>query len=156
MKVILFVLALPFLLLSGGLLLNRPPLLSPPGPFERVRTYLTTNVAESQADHVFPELRPLRLRADRNQVRDAVVAAMEALGWTDIEARDSEVRAVVVTTLFRFRDDVTAWTEQAGADTLVQVRSASRIGKGDLAANARHILDLFERTRAGLEGSGRK
>jgi hypothetical protein len=42
-----FLIAVPFLPLAGGLLLNRPPMLSPPGPMERLRTYLTTNVAET-------------------------------------------------------------------------------------------------------------
>lgn len=48
MKWFALILALPFLLVSGGLLLNRPPLLSPPGPLERLKTYLTTNVAETR------------------------------------------------------------------------------------------------------------
>lgn len=53
------------------------------------------------------------------------------------------VRAVVVSKLFRFRDDVIVWTETATGGTLLHARSTSRIGKGDLAANARHLQALF-------------
>jgi uncharacterized protein (DUF1499 family) len=143
MKWVALLLALPVLSIAGGLLLNWPPLLSPPGPLERLRTYLTTNVAETRRDHTFPELRPLRLEAEGQAARDAVASAMMSLGWQEVAAEGEEVRAVVVSRLFRFRDDVRANIEATADGTLVQVRSASRVGKGDLAANARHIRSLF-------------
>ena len=146
MKWFALLLALPLLLLSGGLLLNRPPLLSPPGPLERLKAYLTTNVAETRLNHEFLELRPPLVQADKMQTTDAVVRAMSSLGWTEIQATEGEVRAIVVSPLFRFRDDVTVRLEQADGGTLLHARSASRIGKGDLAANARHLLDLFAET----------
>ena len=44
-------LAMHFLLVIGGLLLNRPPLPVSSEPMERFITYLTTNVAEIPPDH---------------------------------------------------------------------------------------------------------
>ena len=73
----------------------------------------------------------------------AVVAAMRTLGWQEIQVFEGEVRAVVVSPLFQFRDDVTVRFEATPDDILLYARSASRIGKGDMAANARHIVALF-------------
>ena len=143
MKWIVFLLALPFLLLAGGLLLNRPPLLAPPGPVERLKTYLTTNVAETQEGDVFPELRSPLFATEPKATQDAVLAAMRSLGWREVQAIDGEVRAVAVSALFRFRDDVTVRLEATEGGTLLHARSASRIGKGDLAANAKHLRLLF-------------
>jgi len=143
MKWFALILALPFLLLAGGLLLNRPPLLAPPGPVERLKTYLTTNVAETQEGHVFPELRSPLFATEAKATQDAVVAAMRSLGWREVQVIDGEVRAVAVSALFRFRDDVTVRLEATEGGTLLHACSASRIGEGDLAANAKHLRLLF-------------
>jgi uncharacterized protein (DUF1499 family) len=147
MKWLVLLLVLPFTLIAGRLLLNRLPLLSPPSPLERIKTYLTTNVAETRVDHEFPELRPRLIPASANETRDAVVAAMRTLGWREIQAFEGEARAVVVSPLFRFRDDVTVRFEATPDGILLNAGSGSRIGKADMAANASHIVALF----AGME-----
>ena len=144
MKWFALILALPVLLITAGLLLNRPPLLSSPGLIERLSTYLTTNVAETRLDHEFTELRPPLIPAGKDQAQEAVLTAVRSLGWQEIQLIDGEVRAVVVSPLLRFRDDVTVRLEGTVGGTLLYARSASRVGKGDLAANARHLRELFE------------
>jgi len=158
MKWLALLLLLPLLLLAGGLVLNRPPLLSPPGPLERLKVYLMTNVAETRVDHPFPELRPLLVPADTVEARVAVRDAMEVLGWTEIREANGEITAVVTTPLFRFRDDVSVHLEPRGDATRLYARSASRVGRGDLAANARHLRQLFEAVerQLGLRASGRE
>jgi uncharacterized protein (DUF1499 family) len=143
MKLLALILVLPFLLLAGGLLLNRPPLFAPPGPVERLRTYLMTNVAETREEHLFAELRPPLFAAEVIETQGAVVTAMGSLGWREIQPSEGEVRAVVVSAIFRFRDDVTVWPQATEGGTLLHARSASRVGKGDLAANAGHLRALF-------------
>ena len=152
MKWLLLILALPLVLIAGGLALNRPPLLNTPGPLERLRVYLTTNVAETRPDHVFPELRTPLIAEDLDATRSAVLAGMEQLGWHEIQTDDGELRAVVVSALFRFRDDIRVRLEAAEGGTRLHVRSASRVGKGDLAANARHVLDLISAVERSLGG----
>jgi uncharacterized protein (DUF1499 family) len=102
-------------------------------------------VAETREGHDFSELQPPLFAADAEQTQDAVVAAMRSLGWREIQVTEEEVRAVVVSAIFRFHDDVTVRTEGTEKGTLLHARSASRIGKGDLAANARHLTTLFAR-----------
>ncbi len=143
MKWLFLALTVPVVLLAGGLLLNRPPLLSPPGVFERLKAYLTTNVAETRPDHRFPELRTPLVPLETGEARTAVLAAMQELGWQQVEVASDGIRAVVVSRLFRFRDDVTVRLEEIDGGTRLHARSASRVGKGDLAANAGHLRALF-------------
>lgn len=50
----------------------------------------------------------------------------------------------VESALFGFVDDLTVFLLPSGSGTQVDVYSASRVGKGDLGANARHIRELIE------------
>jgi len=156
MKWLALLLLPPILLLTGGLLLNRPPLLSPPGLIDRLKTYLTTNVAQTRPDHGFPELRPPLVPAGEETTRDAVLTAMRTLGWREIRSVDGEIRAVVVSSVFRFRDDLTLRLEPAAGGTRLHARSASRVGRGDLAANARHLQALFSEVDRLVVPEGRR
>lgn len=144
--IMVIVVAAAVLLLGIALLLNRLPWWSPPGPLERARVYLTTNVAATRSDHVFPELRPLRVAQPPADLYPRVVEAIEALGWTVAltDVARHEVRATVKTPLLGFEDDLLVTVEAApGGGSVVEARSASRVGRGDLGANTRHILDLY-------------
>jgi len=142
------------LLPSVALLLNRPPLFSPPGPLQRLKVYLGSNVAETAPDHPFSELRTPLIPADVERTRRVVRSAMQELGWHDIVADEQGLRAVVVTPIFRFRDDVTVGFEETPQGTLLDARSQSRVGRGDLAANAWHLQQLFAAVRRSTETPG--
>lgn len=126
---------------------NRLPLGQSPGLITRLTTYLTTNTAETSDDHVFPELRTRTFSQDAENVHNFVGQAATDLGWR-IVSSDSEEKKIEVeisTPLLKFRDDmvveIIAIDEQHSA---LKVRSRSRVGKGDLGANTRHILDLYQ------------
>ncbi len=143
MKWLWLALTLPLVLIAGGFLLNRVPLFSAPGALERLTAYLTTNVAETRPDHPFPELRTPTIPVDVEVARDALAAAVGELGWKEVEPTENGLRAVVVSPLFRFRDDVSVRLEPVGGATALHARSASRVGKGDLGANTAHLMALF-------------
>jgi uncharacterized protein (DUF1499 family) len=105
----------------------------------------------------YPDLPPHVYAADIAATRSAAEAACRALPrWTVVRAiGDSDdtpapLRAEVRTALFSFTDDVTVRFEPveaaSGADgaphTRVVIRSHSRVGKGDLGENERHIRAL--------------
>jgi hypothetical protein len=139
-------------LVIGGLAANRPPLLDPPGPWVRLRTYLGSNRAETVPEGVFPELRPRVYALSGPEVYRSAVDAVADLGW-DLRSSDPEglrIEAVVTTRLFRFKDDVVLRIEPSAQTSTVYCSSRSQIGRGDLAANARHILDLYERLEVRL------
>jgi uncharacterized protein (DUF1499 family) len=58
---------------------------------------------------------------------------------------------VVVSPLWRFKDDVEVQLQPTRVGVQVDVRSRSRVGKGDLAANTRHILELYRELEATVE-----
>jgi uncharacterized protein (DUF1499 family) len=77
--------------------------------------------------------------------------------WTLVSSRSEqgEIRAEATTRLFRFVDDVVVRVTEEGGRTAVNVRSASRVGRGDLGQNARNIRAFFlELDRQLATGSG--
>ena len=110
----------------------------------------TINDVQTGATPEYADLQPQRFTQPYDRVFDAAIAAGEELGW-DVTAEDrtqGEIRAVATTPLFRFKDDVTVTVTREGEGAQVSVRSHSRIGKGDLGANARRIR-LFQQELAG-------
>jgi uncharacterized protein (DUF1499 family) len=130
----------------GGLALNRPPLGDPPGVWGRLATYFGSHVAETREQSPFPELRPRRYSLGPEPLYDAILAAIRELGWqlSGEDRRTFTIKAVVTTPLWRFKDDVEIGIKPAPQGSGVYIRSSSRIGKGDLAANTRHALDLYQ------------
>ena len=141
------------LMVAAGIWVNRPPLSRSPGAAERITIYLTRNVAETGPDAVLEELRPLWLRGEPAVLAARVADTMRDLGWRAVstDRAGGRISAQVVSDLFRFTDDVTVHLRDAGAGlSEARVRSASRVGRGDLGANARHVMDL----RAALNARG--
>jgi len=132
-------------LLAGGLLLNRLPWTEPPGVTARVRVYLTTNVAQTSETALFPELRPRKYPLPPEQMLTLVRDAARALGWEIVaeNAGRGMLGAVVTTPFMRFKDDVTVTVKPADSGSVVHVRSQSRVGKGDLGTNTRHVIDFY-------------
>lgn len=140
-------LLLPLLLVGGALLLNRLPLNDPPGLWPRLRVYLGSNLAETRPDHPFPELRSRSYPLPARELHLKLAEAMRGLGWQEISSDPQTLRveAVVATPLFGFRDDLLAQVQAVTEGrSLLYLRSASRVGRGDLGANTRHLLDLYQ------------
>jgi uncharacterized protein (DUF1499 family) len=134
-------------LLAAGVIGNRLPLSDPPGAGVRLNTYLNTHVAETSEDAAFPELRTRRYLLPADVLYAKVKEAVARMpGWEIADSADDrrELHAVVTTTIFRFKDDVTvAVIPEPGGRQALKVRGESRVGKGDLGANTRHVLDLY-------------
>jgi hypothetical protein len=71
----------------------------------------------------------------------------EDLGW-EITLSSPEtglIEAVATTTVMAFRDDIVIRITTTAGGTLIDLRSASRVGQSDLGANARRIRDFLRR-----------
>ena len=103
----------------------------------------------------YPDLQPQTFQQSHEQVFDAAAAVGRELGWevTDEDRAKGTIQAVATTRLMRFKDDVTVTVTPAGERVSVNVRSHSRVGKGDLGANAKRIR-LFQATLAKRLGAG--
>ncbi len=144
-------------LLGGGVVLNGLPLGDPPGMPVRLFTYLNTHVAETIEGSPFPELRPRHYGLPADALFAKVKEAIALLPrWEVVESVDErrELHAVVTSALFRFKDDVTVTvTPEPGGRPAVMVRAVSRVGKGDLGTNTRHVLNLYDALeRKGVHG----
>lgn len=90
----------------------------------------------------YPDLSPL----DLSDAPDACFAkALAAAKWMprwEVVAEDATARrieAVATTFLVRYRDDISIEIRPASGGCSVHVRSKSRLGRGDLGANAKRI-----------------
>lgn len=144
MKWLIMLLLIPLFLGLGALLLNHPPLFDAPGPMFRLQHYLTTNVAQTRVDHELAELRTRRLDLPESEARARIRQALRKLRWLNVSEELEAFYAVVETPLLHFNDDIQIRLEPEGEQLLVQLRSASRVGRGDFAANTRHILDFYQ------------
>jgi len=89
----------------------------------------------------YPDLQPQRFDADFDTVFKAAVDTLTSMG-IEIKSKDSatgSIQAVATTRIFRFKDDVTITLTRDGGATMVNIRSASRVGKSDLGMNAKRI-----------------
>lgn len=150
-KVVLALLVLCVLIavaaLAAGVWGNRPQLSEPPGMWRRLEVYLTTHVAATAQDSEFPELEPKQYDVPRNELLEMVAEACRTFGWEPVavDADKGRVTAVVTTALWKFKDDVTVTVEDGPDDgSVLNARSQSRVGRGDLGANANHLRELFE------------
>ena len=89
----------------------------------------------------YPDLAPIRLAIPPERAFALVEATARGLGWNIVAASpaDGRLEATVTTPWFGFKDDVVVRVAPAPDGSRIDVRSASRIGRSDLGANARRI-----------------
>lgn len=106
---------------------------------------LTPNSVSSQAalytDHpqrAYAEIAPLALRGDGPATIAKLKRVIEAMpGATVVKIEPDYLYAQYTTRLMKFVDDVEFWVDPTAQ--AIQVRSASRLGEGDLGANRKRI-----------------
>ena len=101
----------------------------------------------------YPKLAPIRLEASLPDAFQQSVRAAEALGWM-ITHRDPEggaLEATETSRIFRFVDDIVVRLRADGTATVIDVRSKSRVGRGDMGANAKRIEAFRKQLNPGTE-----
>jgi uncharacterized protein (DUF1499 family) len=158
MKIVLAVIVVVLLLVSATLFKNHAPLFDPPGLKKRLAVYLTTNVAQTADDHPFPELRTPLFDVGPDELYDAVKEAAIELGWSILDSDDVEWRLHLAakTHFLLFVDDVRVeirpqLCEDGVTRNALRIRSQSRLGSADFAANADHIRQLVKLVNKRLE-----
>lgn len=130
------------------------------GAVALLRAWPLINVAETGRTPEYPDLQPVRYPAPNFLVFEAALRAVSRLPrWRVTASRfeAGEICAEARTAVFRFVDDVTIRLEEREGATVVHVRSASRIGRGDFGQNARNVRAfLAELDRQMTSGPGRE
>jgi uncharacterized protein (DUF1499 family) len=104
----------------------------------------------------YKSLKPLTVGMPPDEVFKQSLALARAQPRWEVTAVDPQARTfegTVESRLFRFRDDFVVRVRPDGEGSRVDMRSKSRVGKGDLGANA-HRIDMFLqglKARTGVE-----
>jgi uncharacterized protein (DUF1499 family) len=110
-------------------------------PDTRDRDYSYPAGFAEQQRAAYPDLAPIVLALPPDRAFDAALQAVQAL---DLEVTLSDqargvIEARATSKLFRFVDDVAIRIRPKNGGSVVDIRSKSRVGQGDLGANANRI-----------------
>jgi uncharacterized protein (DUF1499 family) len=100
----------------------------------------------------YADIAPLSLNVAPNRAFDRALAAARAMGW-ELVASDpaaGRIEATDTTFWFGFKDDVVIRVTPAPDGSRVDVRSLSRVGGGDIGANAARIRKYLKALNAAL------
>jgi hypothetical protein len=120
-------------------LANPPAFAADPAGADRDMAYPADFAAQVEAG--YPDLESFRLSGSQSEGFAAALAAARRLGWT-ITAQDPVAgvfEARDETAIFHFVDDVSVRVVAQADTAVIDVRSKSRDGRGDLGANAARI-----------------
>jgi uncharacterized protein (DUF1499 family) len=100
-----------------------------------------------ESRRAYPDIQPLRLPVAPNVAFERAKGAIEEAGWQLVreDASAGRLEAVATTFWFGFKDDVIVRVAADGGGSRVDVRSKSRVGKGDLGTNAQRIRTYLRR-----------
>ena len=94
----------------------------------------------------YSDIKPLTLAEDPATVIAKAEALVKARGWDVALVAADRVEATDTVSAFRFKDDVviTAVPGAEGKGSIVNIRSVSRVGQGDLGVNAKRVRALIK------------
>lgn len=116
------------------------------------------NETAEQQRVAYPDLETVTVDSPTDEVFAAAERVASDMGW-EIVATDpsrGRIEATDTTSWFRFKDDVVIRLTARGYGTYVDVRSKSRVGVGDMGANASRIREFLQRLSADLDASSKE
>ena len=95
----------------------------------------------AQQRNAYPDLQPAILKVRPSRAFDRALAAVHEMGWDLVHADVSagRIEATDTTFWFGFKDDVVIRVRPTEGGSRVDVRSLSRVGRGDAGTNAKRI-----------------
>jgi uncharacterized protein (DUF1499 family) len=116
-----------------------------PNPVE----YMGDSVAVEQ-QKAYPDIRPLMMAMPVDSAFSLALTAARGMGWELVDQNRAEgrIEATATTPWMGFKDDVVIRVTSASGISRVDVRSKSRVGRGDVGANAKRVRQYLARLRA--------
>ncbi len=140
--ILVLVVGLTFFILNR----NGANLFEAPGVAKRLGVFLSANSATTSNDHSFEELRTPVFDMNAKKLYNLTTETVSGLGW-GVVSHDSDklnVNFVVSSPVFLFEDDVFVQVNDMGAQrSSLDIKSKSRSGRADFAANSGHIQKLI-------------
>ena len=100
----------------------------------------------TQQRSAYPDIGPVTLSVPPPQAFERALTAVRAMGW-DLVASDASagrIEATDTTFWFGFKDDVVVRVRPANGGSRIDIRSVSRVGRGDVGMNAKRIRAYLE------------
>lgn len=98
----------------------------------------------------YPGIATIRNSEALEKNYDKAISTATALGW-DIYHQDRQsgvIEAVDSTAIMNFKDDIVIRLREVDSETLIDVRSVSRVGVSDMGANAKRIRAFQKQFRS--------
>ncbi|HEX6372296.1 MAG TPA: DUF1499 domain-containing protein [Longimicrobium sp.] len=110
--------------------------------------YAGDSVAQVQRE-AYPDVQPLMMAMPVDSAFTLAVKAAREMGWemVDQDRRQGRIEATATTPWMGFKDDVVIRVSSASGIARVDVRSKSRVGRGDVGANANRVRQYLQRLR---------
>ena len=117
--------------------------------------YEGTKIAEQQR-LAYPDLVPLTLALPPAAAFNRALDTAQRMGWTIVAADDAagRIEASDRSRWFGFTDDIVVRITASGSGSRIDLRSSSRLGRGDFGVNAARIGGYLAALRAAAGGSG--
>jgi uncharacterized protein (DUF1499 family) len=94
-----------------------------------------------QQREAYPDIAPIMVTESPDEAFNLALEVARDMGWkvTAADAREQRIEATDTTFWFGFVDDIVIRIRTEGVGSRIDVRSLSRVGVGDLGANASRI-----------------
>ena len=112
-----------------------------------LRSWPMINIVETGRTPEYPDIQPRTYQKSSAEVFDAALHVVNRMPrWTLVvyDEKQGDIQAEAQTALWRFVDDVRIRVVSRDGKTVVEVRSASRVGLGDFGQNARRIRGFLK------------
>ena len=108
-----------------------------------------------QQERAYPDVRSLDLPIEPGKAFDVAMAANNP-NWQIILAdrNAGRIEAVETSMWWGYKDDIVIRLTKTAQGTRVDMRSKSRVGEGDLGANAQRIADYLDRVATEMRKAG--
>ncbi|MHB8742507.1 MAG: DUF1499 domain-containing protein [Sulfuricaulis sp.] len=120
---------------------NRPELGLLDGRLRRCPSTPNCVCSEDQGKPSY--IKPLSIKDNSQRSWEKIKRAIRDMGGNIDTDRDGYLRATFTTRIFRFKDDLELRMDEQ--NRIIQVRSASRVGRSDLGTNRRRVENLRAR-----------
>jgi uncharacterized protein (DUF1499 family) len=107
---------------------------------DNTTSYIDDGTAEKQLE-LYPDINTIILEDDPATAFARALTAAETMGWEIVaeEQPEGRIEATATTPFVGFKDDVVVRVRPGSGGSHIDVRSKSRIGKGDMGVNAARI-----------------
>ena len=105
-------------------------------------------VAKLQRE-AYPDIEPYRINASVEEAYKKALAAAKDMGWEIVAAAPEagRIEATDTTFWYGFKDDIVVRISEDNGESVIDVRSKSRVGRGDVGTNAKRVREYLKLLR---------